>query len=57
MEVDRPIDYIERIPGGAIITTTVDKVFEWGARIVALVYALRSCVLRDRDDGSWRRKI
>jgi NADH-quinone oxidoreductase subunit B len=30
VEVDRPFDYLERVPGGAIITTTVDKVFEWG---------------------------
>ena len=30
MEVERPFDYIERIPGGAIVTTTVDKVLEWG---------------------------
>lgn len=30
MEVDRPFDYIERIPGGTIVTTTVDKVLEWG---------------------------
>lgn len=30
MEVDRPFDYVERIPGGAVVTTTVDKVLEWG---------------------------
>ena len=30
MEVERPFDYLERVPGGAIITTTVDKVLEWG---------------------------
>ena len=29
MEVERQIDYLERIPGGAIVTTTVDKVLEW----------------------------
>jgi NADH-quinone oxidoreductase subunit B len=33
MEIDRPfdkiVDYAEKIPGGTIITTTVDKVFEW----------------------------
>lgn len=27
---DDMVDYIEKIPGGAIITTTVDKVFNWG---------------------------
>ncbi|MGQ9455725.1 MAG: NADH-quinone oxidoreductase subunit B [Armatimonadota bacterium] len=30
MEVEKPFDYIERIPGGAIITSTVDRVLEWG---------------------------
>lgn len=30
MEVDRPFDYLERFPGGAIITTSVDRVLEWG---------------------------
>jgi len=30
VEIEKPFDYIERIPGGAIITTTVDKVLEWG---------------------------
>ncbi len=28
-DIERYFDYVERIPGGAIITTTVDKVFEW----------------------------
>jgi len=30
LEVERQIDRIESWPGGAIITTTVDKVLEWG---------------------------
>lgn len=30
MEVEKPFDYIERIPGGAIITSTVDRFLEWG---------------------------
>lgn len=30
MAVERPIDYIENIPGGTLVTTTVDKVLEWG---------------------------
>ncbi|MCE5314561.1 MAG: NADH-quinone oxidoreductase subunit B family protein [Armatimonadota bacterium] len=27
---DKVVDYTERIPGGSIVMTTVDKVFEWG---------------------------
>lgn len=30
MEVERQIDHIESWPGGSIITTTVDRVLEWG---------------------------
>ncbi|MHB9038307.1 MAG: NuoB/complex I 20 kDa subunit family protein [Armatimonadota bacterium] len=29
MEVDRPFDHLEKIPGGSIIVTNVDKVLEW----------------------------
>lgn len=39
MEVDRPFDYVERIPGGSIVTTTVDKVLEW-SRESSLWYML-----------------
>lgn len=47
MEVDRPFDYVERIPGGAIITTTVDKVFEWAreSSLWYLSFGLACCAI------------
>lgn len=51
MEVERPLDqifnYIEHIPGGAIATTTVDKVLEWGqeSSIWYLSFGLACCAI------------
>ncbi len=47
VEVERKIDYLERIPGGAIITTTIDKVLEWGreSSLWYLSFGLACCGL------------
>lgn len=51
MEIERPVDkvfdYVERIPGGAIITTTVDKLFEWGreSSIWYFAFGLACCAI------------
>ena len=47
MEIERPVDYIERIPGGALITTTVDKVLEWGreSSLWYLSFGLACCAI------------
>ena len=47
MEVERPFDYVERIPGGALITTTVDKVLEWGreSSLWYLSFGLACCAI------------
>lgn len=45
--IDCPFDYVERIPGGAIITTTVDKVFEWAqeSSLWYLSFGLACCAI------------
>ncbi len=47
MEIERPIDYVERIPGGGIIMTTVDKVLEWGreSSLWYLSFGLACCAI------------
>jgi len=47
MEVERPFDYIEAIPGGSIITTTVDKVLEWGreSSLWYMAFGLACCAI------------
>ncbi|MFQ3549630.1 MAG: NADH-quinone oxidoreductase subunit B family protein [Armatimonadota bacterium] len=47
MEVERPIDYIERIPGGAIVTTTLDKVLVWSreSSLWYMLFGLACCAI------------
>ncbi len=48
MEVDRPFDYVEHIPGvGGVITTTVDKVLEWGreSSLWYMAFGLACCAI------------
>lgn len=56
MEVDRPFDYIERIPGGAIITTTVDKVLEWSreSSLWYMLFGLACCAIEMMAAGAAR---
>lgn len=56
MEVDRYFDYIERVPGGAIITTTVDKVLEWGREnsLWYMLFGLACCAIEMMAAGCAR---
>jgi len=55
-EIDRPFDYVERIPGGAIITTTVDKVFEWAreSSLWYMLFGLACCAIEMMAAGAAR---
>lgn len=58
MEVkrDRPFDYIEAIPGGSIITTSVDKVLEWGreSSLWYMLFGLACCAIEMMAAGAAR---
>ena len=56
MEVERPFDYVERIPGGAIITTTVDKVLEWSreSSLWYMLFGLACCAIEMMAAGAAR---
>ncbi len=55
-KIDRPFDYIERIPGGAIATTTVDKVFEWAREnsLWYMLFGLACCAIEMMAAGAAR---
>src|SRR5439155_93777 len=46
-------DAIHHMPGGWIVTTTTEKIFNW-AQVVDLAGDVRARLLRDRDDGDVR---
>ncbi|NLN76704.1 MAG: NADH-quinone oxidoreductase subunit B [Armatimonadetes bacterium] len=54
--IDRPLDYIERIPGGAVITTTVDKVFGWAreSSLWYMLFGLACCAIEMMAAGAAR---
>ena len=56
MEVDRPFDYMERIPGGAIVTTTVDKVLTWSreSSLWYMLFGLACCAIEMMAAGAAR---
>lgn len=56
MEVERPFDYIERIPGGAIVTTTVDRFLEWGreSSLWYMLFGLACCAIEMMAAGAAR---
>jgi NADH-quinone oxidoreductase subunit B len=55
-DIDRPFDYVERIPGGAIITTTVDKVLEWAreSSLWYMLFGLACCAIEMMAAGAAR---
>ncbi len=54
--VDRPFDYVERIPGGALITTTVDRVFGWAreSSLWYMLFGLACCAIEMMAAGAAR---
>lgn len=56
MEVERPLDYIELLPGGAIITTTVDRVFNWSREnsMWYMLFGLACCAIEMMAAGAAR---
>lgn len=56
MEVDRPLDYIERFPGGAVALTTVDKVLTWGreSSLWYMLFGLACCAIEMMAAGAAR---
>ena len=56
MEVDRPFDYLERIPGGSIIITTVDKALGWGreSSLWYMLFGLACCAIEMMAAGAAR---
>lgn len=53
---DRYFDYVERIPGGTILTTTVDKVFEWSreSSLWYMLFGLACCAIEMMAAGAAR---
>ncbi len=53
---DRYFDYIERIPGGTIVTTTVDKVFNWAreSSMWYMLFGLACCAIEMMAAGAAR---
>ncbi len=56
MEIERPFDHVERFPGGAIATTTVDRVFEWGreSSLWYMLFGLACCAIEMMAAGAAR---
>jgi len=56
MEIERPFDYIERFPGGGIVTTTVDKALEWGreSSLWYMLFGLACCAIEMMAAGAAR---
>lgn len=53
---DKIADYIEKIPGGAIITTTIDRVFNWGreSSLWYMLFGLACCAIEMMAAGAAR---
>lgn len=56
MEVNRPLDYVEKIPGGTVVTTTVDKVLAWGreSSLWYMLFGLACCAIEMMAAGAAR---
>ncbi|MBO7394261.1 MAG: NADH-quinone oxidoreductase subunit B [Abditibacteriota bacterium] len=56
MEVNRPLDVVEYIPGGSVVTTTLDKVLAWGreSSLWYMLFGLACCAIEMMAAGAAR---
>lgn len=59
MEIERPYDYLEKFPGGSVVTTTVDKVLAWGreSSLWYMLFGLACCAIELMAAGAARHDL